>query len=168
MTTDKTHNGSCFCGAITYRLKRDPMFVHACHCRDCQKQTGGPFAINALIERAEVEILSGTPIRIEMDTDSGRPHDIYRCPACHTALWSDYGRREKLVFIRVASLDEPERCAPDVHIFTHTRLPFADIPPGSRAFNIFYDMREEWPADSLERFAALGVRMLGIAGSSDA
>ena len=48
-------SGGCFCGAVTYELTAKPMFVHACHCRDCQIQTGGPFAINAIIEAEHVK-----------------------------------------------------------------------------------------------------------------
>ena len=95
--------GSCFCGAVRYRLTQAPMFVHCCHCRDCQKQTGGAFAINALIEHSclLLQEASRAPVRTTVKTDSGRPHDIYRCADCHTALWSDYGRRGVLLFSRV-------------------------------------------------------------------
>jgi len=54
-------SGSCFCGAVRYRLETPPMFVHCCHCTDCQKQTGSAFAINALIEADRVILLSGAP-----------------------------------------------------------------------------------------------------------
>ena len=153
--SETKHSGSCHCGQVRYRLTTAPMFVHACHCRDCQKQTGGPFAVNALIERDRVMVEAGEPVRTEQTTDSGRPHDIWRCPACQTALWSDYGRREVMVFVRVMTLDDPDRCPPDVHIFTRTKRPFFDLPPGAKAFDVFYDMETEWPADSLARRKAI-------------
>ncbi|WP_420434150.1 GFA family protein [Hyphobacterium sp.] len=156
------HTGACHCGAVKYALTGDPLFVHACHCRDCQIQTGGPFAVNALIERSRIKLISGEPIRTEQATDSGRPHDIYRCRDCLTALWSDYGRREVLAFVRAMTLDAPEHCPPDVHIFTRTKAPFIDLPEGSRAFEVFYSMKAEWPAAALERFDALGTRRLGM------
>lgn len=161
--TDKTsHQGGCFCGHVRYRLTDDPLFVHACHCRDCQIQTGGPFAVNALIERDRVELPGGEPVAVEMATTSGQPHDIYRCPVCQTALWSDYGRRGVLVFIRARTLDEPDTCPPDVHIFTRSKVPFIDLPQDARAFRVFYDMEAEWPAGALARYDALGTRRLGV------
>ncbi|WP_323761594.1 GFA family protein [Maricaulis sp.] len=163
MTETHSHAGACFCGEVRYRLRRDPMFVHACHCRDCRKQTGGPYAINALIERSEVELVSGVPVRHEQATGSGKPHDIWRCGSCGNAVWSDYGRREVMVFIRVATLDEPERCPPDVHIFTRSALPFTPIPEPARQFPVFYDMQAEWPQAALDRFDRLGTRRLGAA-----
>ena len=149
--------GSCFCGAIKYRLTSAPMFVHCCHCTDCQKQTGSAFVINALIERDRVEILPGSaePAVVTLPTDSGRPHDVTRCPACQTALWSDYGRRGVLVFVRAATLDGRARVVPDVHIFTRSKLPWVEIPQGARAFEVYYDMKAEWPAESLARRAAI-------------
>jgi hypothetical protein len=155
--TDPNLSGSCFCGAVRYRLTRPPMFVHCCHCRDCQKQTGGAFAINALIERSSIELIEGSqePVRVTMKTDSGRPHDIYRCPECQAALWSDYGRRGVMVFVRVATLDRAHEIAPDVHIFTRSKLPWVVLPPGARRFDEYYDMQQEWPKDSLARRRAI-------------
>lgn len=146
--------GGCFCGAVRYRLTRRPMFVHCCHCRDCQKQSGGAFAINALIETDRIEVLAGAPAPVRMRTDSGRPHDIYRCPACASALWSDYGGRPAMRFVRVATLDDPAALPPDVHIFTASKLPWVETN-GAPAFEIYYDMKALWPAQSLERRRAI-------------
>jgi hypothetical protein len=133
------------------------MFVNCCHCRDCQKQTGSAFAINALIERSCVALLEGSqePIRVTMPTESGRPHDIYRCPQCQSALWSDYGRRGVMVFVRVATLDRGNDIVPDAHIYTRSKLPWVQLPPGARSFDVYYDMQKEWPRASLERRAAI-------------
>lgn len=152
--------GSCFCGAVKYRLLADPLFVHCCHCTDCQKQTGGAFAINALIERNRVEVASGSaePVPVPVPTDSGRPHHIHRCPTCQTAVWSDYGGRGLLAFIRVSTLDRPHGIVPDVHIYTRSKVAWVALPPGARAFEAFYDRKTEWPADSLARLDALLAR----------
>ncbi len=155
--TDYPLHGSCFCGAVRYRLETPPMFVHCCHCTDCQKQTGSAFAINALIETDRVILEPGSlePEPLEMKTDSGRPHDIYRCPKCLSALWSDYSRRKVTRFVRVSTLDNPSALTPDVHIFTRSKLAWVQLPPGARAFEVYYDMEKEWPADSLARRKAV-------------
>jgi hypothetical protein len=150
-----TFEGGCFCGAVRYRLNSRPMFVHCCHCRDCQRQTGSAFAINALIETDRITLLLGAPEPVAMATDSGRPHDIYRCPLCKVALWSDYGGRPALRFVRVTTLDDPTAIEPDVHIFTRSKLPWIRLPEGARAFEVYYDMKAEWPAESLERRRAI-------------
>lgn len=146
--------GGCSCGAIRYRLTTSPMFVNCCHCRQCQRLTGSAFVVNALIETSRIEMLAGEPQRTDGPSESGRPHDIYRCPACHTAVWSDYGRRGYLRFVRVGTLDEPDRLPPDVHIFTMSKQPWVDIEGGAPAFHEFYDIEAVWPPESLARRAA--------------
>ena len=126
--------GGCACGGVRYRLTDAPMFVHCCHCLDCQRQTGSAFVINALIETARVELRAGTPTRLEMPTESGRPHGIYRCPACGVAVWSEYGGVAALRFVRVGTLDEPRALAPTVHIYTRSKQPWVALPPDVPAF----------------------------------
>ena len=152
-----TFTGSCFCAAVKYRLESAPMFVHCCHCKDCQHQTGSAFVINAIIEADRIALLPGSaaPIALSVPTDSGRPHDIYRCPVCQSALWSDYGRRKVMLFVRVGTLDDPSAIKPDVHIFTRSKLPWVRLPEGVPAFEVYYDMAKLWPAESLARRRAI-------------
>ena len=145
------HSGSCFCGFVRYRLTSAPMFIHCCHCRDCQKQSGGAFAINALIEADRVEVVEGDTVPVSMPTESGRPHIIHRCPKCQTVLWSTYGGRTETRFVRVSTLEDAARFVPDVHIFTRSKLPWVRLPEGARAFEVYYDAKAEWPAESLAR-----------------
>lgn len=153
----ETFAGGCFCGAVRYRMAGRPMFVNCCHCLDCQRQTGGAFAINGLIETDRLTLEGEAPVVVTMPTDSGRPHDVYRCAKCQTALWSDYGRRKVLCFLRIATLDEPHAIRPDAHIFTRSKVPWLTLPADQPAFDIFYDMETQWPAESLARRRALGV-----------
>ena len=150
-----TLDGGCACGAVRYRLKSEPMFVHCCHCLDCQRQTGSAFVLNAVIEADRVERLSGAPEAVPVPTDSGRPHDVYRCPQCRTAVWSDYGRRRVMLFVRVGTLDDPAALKPDVHIYTRSKLPWIRLPDGVPAFDVYYDMSKLWPEASLARRRAI-------------
>jgi hypothetical protein len=131
------------------------MFVHCCHCRDCQRQTGSAFALNALIETDRVELVSGETQAIEVPTDSGRPHAIWRCAACKVAVWSHFGGIQKLSIVRVGTLDEPSRLTPDVHIYTRSKLPWVALPAGVPAFEAYYDSKKLWPPESLERRKAI-------------
>ncbi len=147
--------GGCACGAVRYRLGAAPMFVHCCHCRDCQRQTGGAFAINALIEARQVVVLSGETAPSTMPTDSGRSHLVHRCIVCGTALWSEYGGRDTIRFMRASTLDDPTALTPDVHIYVRSKLPWVRLPDGVPAFEAYYDSKTLWPAASLERRRAL-------------
>ena len=147
--------GGCACGAVRYRLTSAPMFVHCCHCLHCQRQTGSAFVLNAIIETDRIVLLSGAPEPVAVPTDSGRPHDIHRCPDCRTAVWSDYGRRPAVRFVRTGTLDESSAIVPDVHIFTCSKLPWVALPDGVPAFDVYYDMQTLWPAESLARRQAI-------------
>ena len=147
--------GGCSCGAVRYRLGSAPLFVHCCHCRDCQKQTGTAFVLNALIETDRVAQLSGEVTGYGMPTDSGRPHTIFRCTVCATAVWSEYGGVNKLRFIRVGTLDDPSALPPDVHIYTRSKLPWVALPEGVPSFEAYYQSSKVWPAESLERRRAV-------------
>ncbi len=149
--------GGCSCGAVRFELTSAPMFTHCCHCKDCQRQTGSAFVLNALIETDRIAHLSGELTAVRMPTDSGGVHDIYRCPKCQTAVWSDYGGRPQVRFVRVGALDDPTQLPPDVHIFTRSKLPWVGLPRDAKAYEIYYDTQALWPAESLaRREAALG------------
>ncbi|MDB5417671.1 MAG: hypothetical protein JWP50_1090, partial [Phenylobacterium sp.] len=147
--------GGCACGAVRYRLTSGPMFVNCCHCRDCQRQVGSAFVINAIIETDRIELQSGEIAPTRMPTDSGRAHDVYRCTACGTTLWSDYGGRPAIRFVRATTLDDRGALAPDAHIFTRSKLPWVELPAETPAFDIYYDMKALWPAESLARRRAV-------------
>ena len=143
--------GGCACGAVRFRLKDRPMFTNCCHCLDCQRQTGGAFAINALIETDCIDMIGEAPVAVRMPTDSGGVHDIYRCAKCQTAVWSDYGGRPWVRFVRVATLDDPTAITPDAHIFARSKQPWVGLPADAKVFDVFYDMQSLWPAQSLTR-----------------
>ena len=148
---DSALEGGCACRRMRYRLAAKPMFVHCCHCRDCQRQTGSAFVINALIETDQVEKLGGETEAVPVPTDSGRPHVIHRCPICKVAVWSYYGGVLTLSFVRVGALDEPSALPPDVHIYTRSKLPWIALPRDVPAFEAYYDRNALWPAESLAR-----------------
>jgi hypothetical protein len=156
MPDGSVFEGRCACGDVRYRLTSAPLIVHACHCSECQRLSGGAFAINAVIEADRVEILAGDPVAVPVAGTSGNPQPIYRCPRCQVALWSHYpGGGPKLSFVRVGTLDEPARLPPDVHIFTSTKQPWLELPPDVPAVPEYYSPREIWPAESLERYRRL-------------
>jgi len=156
------YTGGCTCRAVRYRLLEKPLIVHCCHCRWCQRETGAAFALNALIEFDRMEVSGGAVEVIDTPSNSGKGQRISRCPTCRIALWSNYaGGGERVRFVRVGTLDDPDRCAPDVHIFTSSKQPWVVIPEGAPAFAEFYDLPRQWPADSLARRAALLARLSG-------
>jgi hypothetical protein len=153
---DRAMEGGCTCRAVRYRMISAPLFVHCCHCRWCQRETGTAFALNALIEADRVVVLEGSPEMVDTPSNSGKGQKIARCPHCRIALWSNYaGAGDRLRFVRVGTLDEPDRLPPDIHIFTESKQPWVVLPPGTPAVPQYYRSADLWPAASLARRRAL-------------
>ena len=165
-TRTHTSEGGCTCGYVRYRVMSDPMIVHGCHCRGCQKNSGSAFAVNALFEAERVTLVSGKVEEIAVPTPSGTGQDITRCTKCKVAVWSNYnmgGLRKHIRFIRVGTLDDPDLFPPDVHIYTTSKQPWVILPPDDRKVSEFYDFAETWTTASLTRLArieeAAGIRI---------
>jgi hypothetical protein len=111
-----------------------------------------------LIEADRVELLAGDPQPVAVPRDGGKEQRIWRCPECQIAVFSEYTRPE-IRFVRAGTLDDPSTVAPDVHIYTRSKLPWVTLPDSVPAFEVYYDTRALWPAASLERLdAAIGPR----------
>lgn len=161
MSTDAMFfDGGCTCRFVRYRMTSRPLFVHCCHCRWCQRETGTSFALNALIESDRVQLLEGDVECIDTPSYSGKGQKIWRCPKCRIAVWSNYaGAGDAIRFVRVGTLDEPDRHPPNIHIYTASKQPWVALPPTTPAVPEFYRAKEKWPKDSLERHAALRSRL---------
>jgi len=149
-------DGGCTCWQVRYRMTRRPLFVHCCHCRWCQRETGASFALNAMTEADRVVLLTGAPELVLTPTMSGKGQKIWRCPTCRIALWSNYsGAGDKVRFVRVGTLDNPDLLPPDIHIFTTSKQPWVLLPEGTPVVPEYYDRRQHWPEESLKRLQAL-------------
>lgn len=152
--------GGCDCRHVRYRMETAPLFVHCCHCRWCQRESGASFALNAMIEAERVTLLAGRPLVVDTPSASGKGQRIARCPHCHLAVWSNYsGAGPHVHFVRVGTLDQPDALPPDIHIFTASRQPWVQLPAGVPAVPEYYDRDRYWPAASLERRRALLARI---------
>ena len=151
-------DGGCTCGHVRYQVSSKPMIVHCCHCSWCQRQSGSAFAVNALVEADRVKLVAGDVEEIDVASPSGKGQTIARCPKCRVAMWSNYfmgGLKERIRFIRVGSLDNPDLMPPDVHIFTSSKQDWVILPPDDPYAEVFYDVATTWSPDSLRRLDAL-------------
>ncbi len=147
------YEGGCACGAVRFRMESDPLFVHCCHCHWCQRETGGAFALNAMIESDRVTLLQGEPEHVATPSNSGYGQEFIRCPDCRIAVWSHYsGAGEKIAFVRVGTLDAGHGLSPDIHIYVESKQPWVQIPLGSPSVQQYYRRSDYWPEQSLTRW----------------
>ncbi|WP_459614731.1 GFA family protein [Bordetella sp. 2513F-2] len=149
------YEGGCTCRAVRFRLTSEPMFVHCCHCHECQRLSGSAFAIKAPIEADRVHLLRGTPRPHVVPSEEGCVQTVVRCPDCGVALWShhpDLGEQVALVYL--GTLDPGHGLAPQAHCFTRSRQPWVRIPPDVHTAEAHYALEDCWPAESLQRLDA--------------
>jgi hypothetical protein len=58
-------------------------------------------------------------------------------------------------FVRAGTLDDPTQIAPDVHIYTRSKVGWVTLPEGTPAFEAYYDTDQLWPVESLRRLEAM-------------
>lgn len=153
-----SYEGRCTCSHVQFRLTSQPMIVHCCHCRWCQRETGSSYAVNALIESDRVEVQSGEVEMIQTPTNSGSGQRISRCPTCKVALWSHYaypGIGSAMSFVRVGTLSAADSLRPSIHIFTVSKQPWITLDSSIPSVPKFYKASEYWSLSSLERRALL-------------
>ena len=128
--------------------------------------SAAPVARAAVADRAATGLavmlttLAGKPEAVNTPSNSGKGQVIWRCASCRVAVWSNYGGLGDLMrFVRVGSLDEPDRCPPEIHIFTSSKQPWVVLPPGPPVFAEYYSSAEVWPKEMLERRAAVMAKM---------
>jgi hypothetical protein len=137
-------------------MQTRPLFVHCCHCRWCQRESGASFALNAMIEADRVTEVGQRPELVMTPSESGSGQLIARCPRCKVAVWSHYAGAGPVVkFVRVGTLDDPDLLPPDIHIFTGSKQPWIVLPEGVPAVAEYYDCERFWPPESLARRQAL-------------
>ncbi len=157
--TPSRPEGGCTCRQLRYRLLDRPLFVHCCHCTWCQRESGGAFALNAMIESDRVELLVGAPDVVDTPSASGKGQKISRCPSCKVAVWSNYaGAGDSVRFVRAGTLDDPGLFPPDIHIFTASKQAWVVLGEAPAVVQ-YYRALEYWPRESLERRTALQARV---------
>ena len=145
--------GSCQCGAVHYEVRAEPIAVWACHCTDCQKQSGAAYALSMPVPRAAIAVTKGEVARWERTADSGRKMMCVFCPACGARLWHEPAALAAIAIVKPGTLDDTAQdwLNPAGHIWTKSRQPWVEIPAGVIAF-------EGHPPDTAPMVAAWKAR----------
>jgi hypothetical protein len=136
------YQGRCLCGAVRYRVDREPLTLYACHCLDCQRRTGSAFALSMIVRRSSVEVLQGEPAAYFAALPDGRTKSGRMCAACGTRLWGE-PRNAELLVIQPGTLEQPIGLVPVAHQWTSSAQPWTVFPQGAVLF-------ETQPADRAE------------------
>lgn len=121
--------GGCVCGAVRYRLKASPLAVYNCHCKDCQRSTGGAFQVTMPVKRGDIELIAGTLAAYIVTADSGRQIAQMSCPTCHTRIWNEPQAAPELIMVRAGTLDDMSWAVPVGNVWADRKQPWVTIDP---------------------------------------
>jgi hypothetical protein len=117
--------GQCLCGEVRYQVKGDIKYVAACHCRMCQRQSGGAFQLWAMCRAEDLQLISGRPKEFNSSKNVGRGS----CPKCSSHLYFRYLDNTKAIFIAATSLDDVD-LRPNSHIWVGSKLSWLCLQDG--------------------------------------
>ena len=125
-------SGGCQCGSIRHEITGPPQIVYACHCTECQKQSGSAFAMATVIPQENVRITKGTPAMFTRRTSQTRVMECWFCPECGTRLYpvpgaAAYPNRN----IKPGTLDDTSWLTPTIHFWTRSAQKWVVIPEGA-------------------------------------
>ena len=148
-------NSGFICGKVRYSMTSDPLFVHACHCLDCQRLSGSAFVVLMGVVKSDLK-LDGELTSVTNPTPSGAGYDAHLCPSCATIIWNKYHFVElPIIALRAGTLDDPGLAPPQYHIFCRTRQPWVNLPQDALEYEGWLDADQAWSSETLRRMEAL-------------
>lgn len=118
---------SCSCGQLTARVVGDPVRVSICHCLNCQRRTGGPFAQQARFPRENVTVAGRSTVYVITGDEGTRAH-FHFCPRCGATVYYEPEAMPDFVAIPVGAFADPGFPAPTVSVFEE-RMHRWVVPP---------------------------------------
>ena len=117
--------GRCLCGGVTYTADADPIVAAACHCRDCQRQSGSPYSVVVGVPRAALEV-EGESLASFTTTGADHGGDTVRsfCSACGSPLFSVAAVASEVAYLKAGSLDDASWVEPVAEVWTSSAQPW--------------------------------------------
>jgi hypothetical protein len=119
----------CFCGAVAFEVRADPVDSKICHCVQCQSLHGAPFQWAVIFHKSDVRFTNGIEdlhfFHAESQTAGHRLPCKLSCRRCRSPI-ADEGRRMFMAFGPLFDFGFPPRVppafAPTCHIFYGARV----------------------------------------------
>jgi hypothetical protein len=121
--------GGCQCGRVRYTISVEPLFLAACHCKECQRASGSAFGLSLMVPHGGFAV-EGELKSFERPTDSGRRLRGYFCPECGTRIYHQRSDAP-VVNVRAGTLDDTSWLKPNLHAWLSSKQPWTPIPEGA-------------------------------------
>ncbi|MBD1999767.1 GFA family protein [Leptolyngbya sp. FACHB-541] len=121
--------GGCLCGAIRFEGREAPLHTFYCHCTDCQKETGGPFATEIYV-KVESMTVNGDLVGYDVIGDSGKAVTRKFCRICGCPILTEFEVEPVYICIKACSLDDASWLKPEFHLYVKSKQPWYEISDG--------------------------------------
>ena len=138
-----TIEGGCICGAVRYHIEEETPPCYACHCTDCQSQSGSGWALQMPVPAAKFHV-DGPLTSGERTLPSGAVGTVHCCALCLVRLYSTNSARPGIVIVRAGTLDDRASLVPAAHMWTRSKQSWIAIPADARSFDTNPDSEAEW------------------------
>ena len=124
--------GGCLCGKVRYHSNAEPAMQVICHCKTCQKNSGGAFSLNVAVPEESFSAEGDTLSSYE-DHSGASGQTFYRnfCSNCGSHVFSHGPAYGPMTFIKAGTLDDPSWLDPTTHIWCAEKIAFVQIPEGA-------------------------------------
>lgn len=128
--------GACQCGQVTYQLKAEPKMVLACHCKECQKLSTGPFSVTAIVGSNDIEF-QGELNEWGRLADSGNRNHAAFCSGCGNRVYHYNPDDQSTIKLKLkpVGLMHDEIFQPTAHVWVSEKVSWVDIPQGVKVFD---------------------------------
>lgn len=126
--------GGCQCGSIRYEISDEPRQVVACHCTDCQRQSGSAFGMSMVVDAAAFGLTKGESKIYRSMSSTGREKVGAFSPGCGTRIYHQPEWRKGTISVKAGTLDDTTWLQPQVHIWTSSKQPWIVIPDGVESY----------------------------------
>jgi hypothetical protein len=116
-------SGGCTCGAIRFTCDSAPVAMLNCHCKDCQRSSGAPFASGVVVFSADLKV-TGAPAQYAVLGSSGQPTLRSFCAICGTPLFTQGESNPAFTSVRFPALDDATEFRPALDIWTSRAQPW--------------------------------------------
>ena len=128
-----TLKGGCLCGAVSYEISGDPMFVGHCACQNCQKATGGGHSSIAAYPESQVQS-RGAVSSYAGKGDSGQATNYQFCPTCGSRLFTRAAMMPGVVMVTLGTMEAGSEPEPTVFIYGKRRRAWDAVDPATPVF----------------------------------
>lgn len=146
-----TISGGCNCGAVRYQLSSDPLYTHVCHCKQCQRSSGGAFNVSMVVLVESFSFIDCSPDTHFVSGPTGNKYEAWSCDQCACTIGGRTVEPTKTMVLRPGTLDQANDLQPQAHIWVSEKQAWVVIPEDIPNFSENYEAESTWPKSSLAR-----------------